>query len=791
MAKISIDDVKVRLQKDKSLYSVSKQVKAKASDNIEFVKAINDNLFIFKLNGKYVLSPADDTLAPIIGEFDELPSEGDMPPCFSDWCEEYSNEINYFQDNENNNQKYGIASNTVLKSVDLGLSVKWTTCNIGATKPEEIGDYYAWGETEVKTSYKTSTYKYYDASTGKYKDIGKNICGTEYDVAHKLNSKLSLPNIDQLRELVEKCTWTKTTLNNKNVWEVKGPNGNKIYFPICGCKSESSSVGYKENLYIMSGTMWSLSYCTVIKAVDKPELYNNNKRTGAPVRAIVIDAQNDINEPDVPTNNLVDLGLTVNWSSMNLGANSPEEFGDYYAWGETATKTDYKTSTYKYYDASTDTYKDLGNPICKTDYDVAYKLNRNLCLPTIEQATELVEKCTWTKTTLNNKTVWEVKGPNGNKIYIPISGCISESNKVSYTNNAYIWTGEKSSVKTQAKTIKVTPDGPSIATNYKRTGTIVRPVSSKTNIKENKIEPIIPYKWNQRAPYYNALPKDPKTGNTVVTGCSNTALSMIVAYYGNIGINGKRFKRGMSKTAEYITSKGKENQQTIPSLDAITMFDYDNFNYYKNADFNTAEKKKAVSELMKYIGFASKANYTSNGTGTAVANTLECIKSKLYIGPKAKIIYASSGADSFKKQILNELKQGFPVLTVGYNKTASAGHAFICDGYDPEKDKYHFNWGYSGNYDGWFDMDLLTFGGYDFSYKKCAIIGVHPEFMFADTNNDNLVNVSDIVNIIQTIIDKKAYDVKQDINSDGKINEDDIELLINYILGKNISGITK
>jgi hypothetical protein len=40
----------------------------------------------------------------------------------------------------------------------------------------------------------------------------------------------------------------------------------------------------------MGGTMWSLSYCTVIKAVDKPELYNNNKRTGAPVRAIVIDA---------------------------------------------------------------------------------------------------------------------------------------------------------------------------------------------------------------------------------------------------------------------------------------------------------------------------------------------------------------------------------------------------------------------------------------------------------------------------------------------------------------------
>ena len=80
MAKISIDDVKIRLQKDNSLYSASTQVKTKSVNNIEFVKAINDNLFIFKLNEKYVLSPADDTLSPIIGEFDELPDDGEIPP---------------------------------------------------------------------------------------------------------------------------------------------------------------------------------------------------------------------------------------------------------------------------------------------------------------------------------------------------------------------------------------------------------------------------------------------------------------------------------------------------------------------------------------------------------------------------------------------------------------------------------------------------------------------------------------------------------------------------------------
>lgn len=72
------------------------------------------------------------------------------------------------------------------EAVDLGLSVKWATCNIGATKPEECGDYFAWGETSPKDVYTEEAYLYYDAANNrKLIDIGTEISGTEYDAARK------------------------------------------------------------------------------------------------------------------------------------------------------------------------------------------------------------------------------------------------------------------------------------------------------------------------------------------------------------------------------------------------------------------------------------------------------------------------------------------------------------------------------------------------------------------------------------------------------------------------------
>jgi hypothetical protein len=120
----------------------------------------------------------------------------------------------------------------------------------------------------------------------------------------------------------------------------------------------------------------------------------------------------------------------------------------------------------------------------------------------------------------------------------------------------------------------------------------------------------------------------------------------------------------------------------------------------------------------------------------------------------------------------------------GYNSKGQGGHAFICDGYNPDTDKFHFNWGWNGSYDGWFSMSLLNAGINDFSYYKQAIINMHPEITLLDVNNDDKVDVSDIMVIVQDIVDKKLYDYKKDINNDGKVDEEDVQILLKYILGQ-------
>ena len=119
------------------------------------------------------------------------------------------------------------------RAIDLGLSVKWASCNVGATAPEEYGGYYAWGETEEKSSYYESDYLYY--SNGSYTNIGSDISGTQYDVAHvKWGGSWRMPTLDEIKELYNNCTWQWTTLNGVNGYRVTGPNGNSIFLPAAG-----------------------------------------------------------------------------------------------------------------------------------------------------------------------------------------------------------------------------------------------------------------------------------------------------------------------------------------------------------------------------------------------------------------------------------------------------------------------------------------------------------------------------------------------------------------------------
>ena len=154
--------------------------------------------------------------------------------------------------------------------VDLGLSVKWATCNVGATTPEEYGDYFAWGETQPKENYNWSTYKYgtdYDQLTkycnnssygkGGFTD-NKTVLDPEDDAATaNWGGTWRMPTKAEQDELRNNCTWRWATQNGENGYKVIGPNGNSIFLPAAGFMRGGTLGGAGS-----SGLYWSSSLST-------------------------------------------------------------------------------------------------------------------------------------------------------------------------------------------------------------------------------------------------------------------------------------------------------------------------------------------------------------------------------------------------------------------------------------------------------------------------------------------------------------------------------------------------
>ncbi len=124
------------------------------------------------------------------------------------------------------------------KVIDLGLpsGTKWASCNVGAHSPEQYGGYYAWGETEEKNYYGWNTYNLCDGNRDVCYNIGSDISGTEYDVAHvKWGGKWCMPTIDNISELIDNCETSRMILNGVYGMKfISKLNGNSIFLPATG-----------------------------------------------------------------------------------------------------------------------------------------------------------------------------------------------------------------------------------------------------------------------------------------------------------------------------------------------------------------------------------------------------------------------------------------------------------------------------------------------------------------------------------------------------------------------------
>ena len=404
--------------------------------------------------------------------------------------------------------------------IDLGLpsGTKWACCNVGATTPEGFGGYYAWGETEEKATYDWSTYIHCDGSKDTSYNLGSDIAGTQYDVAHvKWSGSWVMPSYDQQVELLDNCSSEWTTVDGINGWVYTGSNGGSIFLPATGSiwnngphyagsfgyywsstQSPSNSdnayglyfasggasfskdglprgrgqsvrpvvgtnnvtplqisttslsliVGDQENAEITSGSgSYSIEKINpegVVTAsiVDNSSVAIEAKTTGTAVITIKDNKSGQtasievtvsggsapayyLTCPDDHHPHLIDLGLPsgTKWACCNVGAETPEGYGGYYAWGETEEKDYYDWSTYTHCDGSYGTWHDLGTDIAGTQYDVAHvKWGGSWVMPSHDQQTELWGNCSSVWMTVNGINGRIFTGSNGGSIFLPAAG---------------------------------------------------------------------------------------------------------------------------------------------------------------------------------------------------------------------------------------------------------------------------------------------------------------------------------------------------------------------------------
>ncbi|MBO4427502.1 MAG: Ig-like domain-containing protein [Bacteroidales bacterium] len=183
-------------------------------------------------------------------------------------------------------------------SVDLGLSVKWASFNLGATKPEEIGDTYPWGEVFGEnegilcySSYPYSAYRMYDYATQSFtkynSDDGKVMLDPEDDVAHtRLGNSWRMPTVSEMRELLnpENCSIERMTLNGQSGLRItskrQGFEGNSIFLP--KTTRYMGSFYWSSSLGSYPSTAWGLSFGN-----DYIEFSNGARDGGAAIRPVV------------------------------------------------------------------------------------------------------------------------------------------------------------------------------------------------------------------------------------------------------------------------------------------------------------------------------------------------------------------------------------------------------------------------------------------------------------------------------------------------------------------------
>ena len=384
--------------------------------------------------------------------------------------------------------------------VDLGLSVMWATCNVGASKPEDYGDYFAWGETRTKDNYSTSNYSY--KGTSATLPMSADAANANWGGSWRMPTK------NETEELKNQCKWERINHNGVYGYKVISKiNGNSIFLPAAGDYLSRITDTNKHGNYWTS-TKASGGACELTTSPDYVIASYNSSYThwGKSIRPVcpkTIRHDGDL-QTSTPSNSstasdgvksgheYVDLGLSVMWATCNVGASKPEDYGDYFAWGETKTKTTYEWDNYKWCrgDENSATKYCKNSKNGRVDNKTSLDLSDDAAyinwggdwrMPTDEELRELHTDCNWQWTTQKGVYGYRViSKKNGNSIFLPAAGNHWKSSFLDAGKEGSYWSKTLAGGAIGGYILRFTSEGVSQSCVHAKDGLSVRPVCPKT-----------------------------------------------------------------------------------------------------------------------------------------------------------------------------------------------------------------------------------------------------------------------------------------------------------------------
>jgi hypothetical protein len=336
-------------------------------------------------------------------------------------------------------------------------------------------------------------------------------------------------------------------------------------------------------------------------------------------------------------------------------------------------------------------------------------------------------------------------------------------------------------------------------------------VPVKASKNRTVVEPLLKTSWGQGEPWNRLCPVN-GAGETTSVGCAPLAMAQVLYYW--------KYPNEVSEMPGYPGT----GYQWYPSMPATT-FDFDliidQYRYYDPVTGNptivdyTDEQANEVAKLSRYCGQACKSRYGNSGTSTGSYSydqrdgfkTFGYNENLQLIGKDPSYYNDNSNKysiDEWCELIRIELEAGRPIP---YHDMWE-GHAWVLDGVDADG-KFHMNWGFNGKFDGWYEIDAMSFHPYgddeiwDFSqssnsgnemvincipYEGYVIPGDEPQGLRGDVNMDNEVTIKDVTILIDYLLSGDASAISLD-NADCNLIDGvtiaDVTKLIDYLLSGN------